>query len=172
MQQIIRLDNPSYKKIGYIDYSKNEREILTLKEEMIKKIPKENMVGLCYTTNYMIGDNLMANNNYEYNIYDVREYAVIGIKGIFTEKYALDKCGCTCNQEYSACSVNDILLFLPLSCIDHMNEFQRNNYISSLNELGFIELPIGFNEYDDDKIIELFKDKEEPLKVKVTHIKK
>lgn len=159
MEKIIRLDNPSYEKIDYSDYvEETKKEILKSKSEILKKIPKENIVGLCYTYDYT--------NGYLAEI--VHEYVVMSVKGLLVEGSALDYYAGTVDKEYSARSENNILLFLPLICITNMEDEQRKNYISNLDELGYIELPVYFSNKKENEIIKLFENNKSQLLEKET----
>lgn len=177
MERIIRLDNPSYKKIDYSDYvGETKKEILKLKKEIIKKIPKENIVGLCCTHGFAMG---YLENDKSEMLDEVREYVVMSVKGLLVEGFALDKCAHVVNKEYPTCSNNNILLFLPLICIDNMEYEQRKKYISNLEKLGYIELPPFFAEKTENEIIKLFEnnkfkslEEETPEKVSTVKVSK
>lgn len=157
MEQIIRLDNPNFKRINYLDYTiETKQEILKQKQETIKNIPKENILGLGYTLDY-------CDFEFPYTC-TIREYVVINMKGFLTSLEELDRP--SYDEKYPACSENDMLLFLPLVCICNIEErVEIDNYISNLKELGYVELLEFFHKKSE--IIELFKPTEkESIKIK------
>lgn len=170
MEKIIRLNNPNFKGINFLYYKGiSKLDILKSKSDTIKKIPRENILGLGYNIQFIqtnggksSDDITYAENICEYAIVKVDKEAKLDLK---TREFYKDK----------------LLLCIPLSSLIFGSEYkvESERYKLKLNKLGYIELPLNFTCLENNDLIELFEnnkfkslEEETPEKVSTVKVSK
>ncbi len=146
MNNVIELDNLNFKAINFLYYNgKAKQDVLKCKSETIKKIPKENILGLGYTEEFMEVYDGKSMDDVTCG-YDIFEYAIVGAdrKAEF-------------NLKTFEIHSEKLLLCIPLCNIAFQDEKEVEKYKSNLDELGYIELPLNFRCLENNELIELFK---------------
>lgn len=146
MNNVIELDNSNFKGLNFLYYNgKSKQDVLKSKSETIKKIPKENILGLGYTKNFIevydgksMDDVTCGYDIFEYVIVCANRRAEFNLKTFETHSEKL-------------------LLCIPLCNIAFQDEKAEEEYKSNLDELGYIELPLNFKCLENNELIELFE---------------